>query len=296
MQTLTYHWINVFTTEQDSGNPLPVFILEEALSAPSMQKIAAMFNQSETLFIENAQSQTPILHIYTPMHPLPFAGHPIIGALEILNRVRENRPLTAVKCDAGIVPVETTTNNTEGEMTFPETRYWIKAPKQPTARKSDLTLALSASMLGLTPAQIMNPPQWMNTGSEQLIVELRDKESIDNISIDIALFEQYATLYEGRTMIYLWAHDPHSEKNDIYSRFLYLKNGHLDEDSGTGSACANLGGYQSLQGKHDFTWRLQQGNLIQKESILYLKVAEDHSIWIGGKNRYMGHGQLYWED
>ncbi|MGL4675156.1 MAG: PhzF family phenazine biosynthesis protein, partial [Wohlfahrtiimonas sp.] len=65
MRSLTYYWVNVFTTEQDKGNPLPVFILKKALPKTSMQQIATMMNQSETVFIENMNGEIPKLHIYT---------------------------------------------------------------------------------------------------------------------------------------------------------------------------------------------------------------------------------------
>lgn len=283
MQNLTYYWVNVFTTKQDQGTPLPVVILDHPLSTQSMQSIAKMFNQAETIFIEQLDSDKPLLHIYTPMQQLPFAGHPIIGALAILQKLRKNTQLTAVRCQSGIV---------ETEIDHDTGIYWIKAPISPTQRASALDIATTSQMLGISPEAILHAPIWMNAGSEQLIVQLKDSATIDSVKIDLPLFEQYATLYPGRSMIYLWS----KEDQHIYARYFYLKNGALGEDSGTGSAAANLGGYQLLKQHKNFQWKIQQGTLLQQESILYLKVQEDHSIWIGGENRYMGQGILEWQD
>lgn len=283
MQILQYYWINVFTTQQDQGNPLPVVILNQALSTHAMQQIATMFNQSETIFIEAAQSDLPKLHIYTPMHELPFAGHPIIGALEVLNIIREQKPLTSVLCKSGIVHASYDAENKI---------YWIKAPTIPSQRKSALDISLTAKMLGITKAQILHEPIWINSGSEQLLVQINDPQAIDAITVDLGLFEQYATLYPGRSMIYLWAKSP----DGIYARYLYLNHGALREDSGTGSAAANLGGWHLLQGQTNLEYKIQQGTYLGQESILYLKVTSHQEIWIGGQNRLLGKGELHWQD
>ncbi len=280
---LNYYWINVFTTEQDKGNPLPVFVLKKQLSKTAMQQIAIMMNQSETVFIENLNSDLPKFHIYTPMQALPFAGHPIIGALQIIKMLTTSSCTKQIETLAGIVDIQIDQH---------KQIYWIKAPNPPKIRESTLDIPLTSQMLNIPESQILNKPTWINTGSEQLIVELADAKAIDSVQIDQALFAEHATLYANRTMLYLWAH--HND-NKIYARYIYLKNGSLGEDSGTGSACSNLGGYQLLQGNSDIEWTIKQASLIQKECTLYLKVANDE-IWIGGQNRFMGKGELHWAD
>lgn len=280
MPALRYYWVNVFTTEQDQGNPLPVVILKETLSKQSMQAIAKIFNQSETVFIEHAKSEQPQLHIYTPMQELPFAGHPIIGALEVLTEIQPSKRIHTIRCNAGFVDTH-----------FDNNIHWIKAPVNPTSRASTLDIVTTGKMLGLEPHQIAHAPVWINSGSEQLLVQIKDCADIDNIQLNAELFAQHATLYPGRTMIYLWA--KHSQ--GIYSRYLYLKNGVIGEDSGTGSAAANLGGWHLLQNQTNISLRIQQGTFLDQESILYLQVNDDQEIWIGGQNRLMGTGELLWD-
>lgn len=282
MQTLSYYWINVFTTQQDRGNPLPVVILESPLSKQSMQHIATLFNQSETIFIEDAQSDLPKLHIYTPIHELPFAGHPIIGALEILHTIRNQKIVDQVQCKAGIVKTDF---NPDQKI------YWLKAPATPTQRKSTLDLSLTSQMLGLAKEQILHEPVWMNVGNEQLMVQIKDPSAIDDINIDFNLFKEHATLISERSIIYLWAKQP----TGIYARFLSLSHGALREDSGTGSAAANLGGWHLLQDQTNLEYRIQQGTHMKRESILHLRLKDDE-IWIGGQNHFIGKGELFWED
>lgn len=283
MQSLTYYWINVFTSEQDKGNPLPVFVLKKALSKTAMQQIATMMNQSETVFIEHLNNELPKLHIYTPMQELPFAGHPIIGALQIIKMLKNSGCIHQIETLAGIVEIQINPN---------KQIYWIKAPVAPKARQSTLDIPLTSQMLNIPESHILSEPQWLNTGSEQLIVELKDSAAVDAIKINLDLFEKHATLYAGRTMLYLWARD----HQDVYVRYMYFKNGTLGEDSGTGSACSNLGGLQVLAGNTGFEWTIRQGCLLGRENILFLKVTDNQEIWIGGQNRFMGKGELLWAD
>ncbi|WP_077929351.1 PhzF family phenazine biosynthesis protein [Wohlfahrtiimonas populi] len=283
MQSLTYYWINVFTSEQDKGNPLPVFVLKKALSKTAMQQIATMMNQSETVFIENLNRDLPKLHIYTPMQELPFAGHPIIGALQIIKMLKNSSGTKQVETLAGIVDIKIDQN---------KQIYWIKAPVAPKERASTLDIPLTSQMLNIPESKILSQPKWLNTGSEQLLVEVKDQETVDSIKINLDLFEQHATLYAGRTMIYIWTRD----NQDVYVRYMYFKNGALGEDSGTGSACSNLGGLQVLEGNNDFEWTIRQGCLLGRENVLFLKVTANQEIWIGGQNRFMGKGELLWAD
>ena len=282
MTALTYYWINVFTDQQNQGNPLPVVVLDSALSVQSMQQIATMFNQSETIFIENPQSDNPTLHIYTPMHELPFAGHPIIGALEILQKIRPENGLPNVLCKSGLVQTDFDADNQI---------FWIQAPAIPSQRTSQLDISLTSKMLNIPETEILHDPIWVNAGSEQLIVQLNTPEAIDQIAINLPIFEEYATLYPGRSMIYLWAKQPAG----IYARYLYLNHGQIREDSGTGSAAANLGAWLLSQEVTDLETTIQQGTFMGQESILALKL-KDQAIWIGGRNHFLGKGELLWQE
>ncbi|MBU6372154.1 MAG: PhzF family phenazine biosynthesis protein [Alphaproteobacteria bacterium] len=78
--------LDVFTTEPLKGNPLAVVLDSEGLDDARMQKIAAEFNLSETVFVfppENTRHKAA-LRIFTPGAELPFAGHPTVGAAVLL--------------------------------------------------------------------------------------------------------------------------------------------------------------------------------------------------------------------
>ncbi len=82
---LRYHLMDVFTATPLSGNPLAVFLEAEGLEPATMQAIASELNLSETVFIgERGGSQRLPIRIFTPARELPFAGHPIVGAANLL--------------------------------------------------------------------------------------------------------------------------------------------------------------------------------------------------------------------
>lgn len=81
-----YFILDVFTRRPLSGNPLAVVMDCDGLDAALMQKIAAEFNLSETVFVLAAQERTSTarLRIFTPRAEVPFAGHPTIGTAMLL--------------------------------------------------------------------------------------------------------------------------------------------------------------------------------------------------------------------
>ena len=83
---LDYTLLDVFTTERLSGNPLAVVTRADGLHDDQMQRIAAEFNLSETVFIKRPQAErhTAAVRIFTPAVELPFAGHPTVGTAVLL--------------------------------------------------------------------------------------------------------------------------------------------------------------------------------------------------------------------
>jgi PhzF family phenazine biosynthesis protein len=77
---LRFKQVDVFTAKPFLGNPVAVVIGAEALDTPTMQRIASWTNLSETTFLLKSTKADYKLRIFTPLHELPFAGHPTIGS------------------------------------------------------------------------------------------------------------------------------------------------------------------------------------------------------------------------
>jgi trans-2,3-dihydro-3-hydroxyanthranilate isomerase len=82
MQKRSFAVYDVFSSQSLAGNPLAVVFDAGGLDDAAMQAIAGEFNLSETVFIlpPFKEGHRACVRIFTPMHELPFAGHPTVGA------------------------------------------------------------------------------------------------------------------------------------------------------------------------------------------------------------------------
>ncbi len=92
-----YYVLDVFTDRTPGGNPLAAVIDCDGLDTEAMQKIAADFNLSETIFVLAPRDpiNTARLRIFTPRAELPFAGHPTVGGAVLVAELRAAAHLRA---------------------------------------------------------------------------------------------------------------------------------------------------------------------------------------------------------
>ena len=91
-------------------------------------------------------------------------------------------------------------------------------------------------------------------------------------------------------MAYVWAQ---SSAATAHVRFFFPKHGGLCEDPGTGSACANLGGYLLARGQPlPLAWTIEQGSHIGRPCSLHLTIAADGTIRVGGRVIEIGRGSI----
>ena len=94
--------LNVFTARDGSArNPLCVFLDGTASSEERRQAVAADLGQREMVSVDDIE--TARLQIYTPVNPLPFAGHPLVGSSWLLAQTQD-RPPGLLRPPAGKVP------------------------------------------------------------------------------------------------------------------------------------------------------------------------------------------------
>src|SRR6201992_3592430 len=83
---LPFSTVDVFTESRFGGNQLAVFVDAPELPDALMQSIARELNLSETVFIVTPRDSRAKrrLRIFTVARELPFAGHPTVGAAQVL--------------------------------------------------------------------------------------------------------------------------------------------------------------------------------------------------------------------
>ena len=90
MKTVPYEVVRVFTNNGKNGNGLAVFLKGHGLNKKTMQAIAKKLGFSETSFVFEPTNKSADYRVrfFTPETELPFAGHPSLGTLFVLRRLR----------------------------------------------------------------------------------------------------------------------------------------------------------------------------------------------------------------
>ncbi|WP_234403981.1 PhzF family phenazine biosynthesis protein [Neisseria animaloris] len=92
--------------------------------------------------------------------------------------------------------------------------------------------------------------------------------------------------YEYPTYGLLW----HEQGDTVQARMFYAQNDTILEDSGTGSACANLGAYYLSHGTFPLKRSVRQGDQTGRPNRLSLRVDEAENIYVGGRVVEVGRG------
>ncbi|AMO98933.1 phenazine biosynthesis, PhzF family protein [Collimonas arenae] len=282
MASYAYRLLNVFAESTFSGNQLCVFEDARGLDAPTMQALALQFNLSETTFILPSDRADARVRIFTPGHEMRFAGHPTLGTAHVVRDLARTGPTLSLELNAGVVPV-----SAEGDI------WTLTAPGQPKTAAADLTQVDMAALLGLNENDLLAAPLWVDTGTDQMLVALRSLDAVRRTRPDSSRLDAWPQNSIDRKTVYVFAFDTENPGR-ILSRYFYAKpGGGVVEDPGTGSACANLGGWLLA---HDYTlplkYQVEQGAAVQRPCLLRLAVTTERTIQVGGKVIEIGRGNI----
>lgn len=276
MTDYAYRLVNVFAESPLAGNPLCVFEDARGMDAPTMQALALQFNLSETTFILPSSVATARVRIFTPAFEMPFAGHPTLGTAHIVRELTGCGDRLTLEMQAGIIPVAARGDEWTLDANAPRHRA-------PTSSREDLAVAL-----GLDVADIGEAPLWVDTGSDQLVIPLTSYGAVDRAVPHADLLSRHAS-NGARTLAYVFARDG----SDVRARFFFLKHGAVVEDPGTGSACANLGGWLLATGATlPQQLAIAQGDAVGRPCRLRLDVTAERQIRVSGRVIALGRGAV----
>jgi len=274
--------VNVFAEALLAGNPLAVFEDGRGLDDEAMQALALQFNLSETTFVLPSERATARVRIFTPTFEMPFAGHPTLGTAHVVRDLARAGDELTLEMTAGLIPVRASGD------------AWTLSANPPRTRPAASSRAELASALGLEPADLAADPLWVDTGSEQLVVPLASAEAVRKAAPRSELLAKHAsTALPGgmsKSMAYVWAMNG---RDRVLARFFFLKYGSVVEDPGTGSACANLGGWLIATGApRPCRWTIDQGEAVGRPCRLGLVVDAQGAIQVSGRVIELGRGTL----
>ena len=274
-----YRLVNVFTDEARlSGNALAVFEDGAGLSDAEMQAIALQLNLSETTFVFPSSVATAKVRIFTPTFEMPFAGHPTLGTAHVVRELRSAGDAVTLEMRAGVIPV-----NARGDV-------WTLSANPPRTRAPDASPAEIAAMLGIDAADVRGPALWVDAGSEQLVIPLASPDAVHRCRPDPRLIAKHGSNAMREGLAYVWAPEGGGR---VLARFFFLKHGSLVEDPGTGSACANLGGWHvATKAKLPIELAVRQGEHTGRPCRLGLRVDANEKIFVTGKVIAIGSGDI----
>jgi len=280
MPTHPFRILNVFAETTLGGNPLAVFEDARGIDDATMQALALQFNLSETTFVLPSAHATARVRIFTPTFEMPFAGHPTLGTAHVVRALTQAGDAVTLEMGAGVIPVEA-----RGDI-------WTLQANAPRVRAVEATRAELATMLGLDEADVAPdpaaPPLWIDTGSEQLVIPLASAEAVRRTAPRPDLLLRHGHTGQ-RAMAYVFAPvtaEPAAAIGEqaIVARFFFPKHGAAIEDPGTGSACANLGGWLIATGASlPQRITIAQGDAVGRPCRLGLVVTAERRIRVSGR-------------
>jgi trans-2,3-dihydro-3-hydroxyanthranilate isomerase len=287
MTDYAFRLVNVFAEAPLAGNPLCVFEDARGLDDATMQALALQFNLSETTFVLPSAVATARVRIFTPAFEMPFAGHPTLGTAHVVRSLLASGEALTLEMRAGCIAVRAC-----GDL-------WTLAAHPSRHRPVAARPADLAAMLGLGEADLdpdpRRPPLWVDTGSEQLVIPLASVDAVRRAAPRADLMQGHASNGQ-RAMAYVFAgadQPGDGTAQHVVARFFFPKYGAVQEDPGTGSACANLGGWLLATGASlPQRLRVSQGDAIGRPCRLHLDVAADGAIAVSGRVVELGRGHV----
>ena len=277
MGQFDFRIVNVFAETPLGGNPLCVFEDARDLDDATMQALALQFNLSETTFVLPAANAAAHVRIFTPTFEMPFAGHPTLGTAHVVRDLVSAGDALTLQMKAGVIPV-----TARGDV-------WTLQANPPVQREPTATRSELAAMLGLDVADLSEAPAlWVNTGSDQLVIPVATFAGVRRAAPRADTLLAHGSNGQ-RAMAYVFAR----EGDHVLARFFFPKHGSVIEDPGTGSACANLGGWLLATGARlPQKLTVDQGEAVGRPCRLGLEVTSDRRILVSGRVIEVARGTL----
>ncbi|MDH3365910.1 MAG: PhzF family phenazine biosynthesis protein [Thermoplasmata archaeon] len=291
-----YIRVDVFAKKPFGGNPLAVFPDARGLTTKDMQLLAKEMNLSETTFVLPARRGSGAdarVRIFTPDMEIPYAGHPTIGTFFVLAnegkiRLRDGVTIAKMEAGAGVLPVEI--HSSGGAV-----RRVVTVQQRPEFGDEFKDIGLLAEALSVKRKDFdmrRAPPQLVSTGLPWLIVPLRNRRVIENITVNTVAFEKVIDrLPKNVVDVYATSLDPINRKATTHSRAFFLSSGSVIEDPATGSASGCLGAYLVNRRLIDVNRRTrivnEQGHAVNRPSMITIDVGTSsegtiESVRVGG--------------
>jgi len=240
--------IAAFSDGPSGGNPAGVVVREVLPSVPDMQRLAAEVGYSETVFAAPEGDGWRVRY-FSPEEEVAFCGHATIALGSVLAK-RAGEGVFQLELNSGPISVEV---GREGGVT-------LTSPPTRSAAADPVLIDAALKLFRLEPCDLdpALPPAIAHAGNDHLILALRDRATLAEMSYDLSDGARLMRQNGLTTIDLLWAEMPRR----FHSRNAFAVGGVL-EDPATGAAAAALSGYL-----RDIGWPHQGGiDIVQGEDM-----------------------------
>ncbi|HEV7252321.1 MAG TPA: PhzF family phenazine biosynthesis protein [Mesorhizobium sp.] len=239
MNARRYLVLDVFTREVLQGNPLAVVLDAEGLSTERMQAIANEFHLSETTFVlppEDRRHRAQV-RIFTPLHELPFAGHPTVGTAVALAGDAGVDAILVLEETVG--PVRCAVTHLEGTA-FAE--FDLPRLPEPVLFEAGVEAVAAALELGTNEigAGHHSTSAW-TAGVPYVCIPVRDLEALGRARLDVAAWVRLIGSDDGHSAA-AYVYCPTGSDGFSYRSRMFAGHVGITEDPATGSAAAAFAG------------------------------------------------------
>lgn len=263
----TIHTV-VFQAGEGGGNPCPVTLDADELTAEQMQAMTREFGQESAFLM---RPTLPGCHVkaryFVPLHEMEMCIHATIGSATVLveTGIFDASPIVF---ETAFGPVQVRWERRDGQIDVSVEQFLPKfMERNPSAE--EVCRALRIATEDLAP----RPIQSVATSRFKLIVPLRSRAVVDGLNPDFemlwALCDQYET-----TGFYVCAQEMDESGNPVFCARQFPKRAGYPEDPATGVAASALGAYVTAH--HllpvDEGWNgctVFQGFAMGKPSVIY---------------------------
>ncbi len=248
-KTYPFMQVDAFTAQPLTGNACAIVFDADDLDTATMQAIAREQNLSETSFVLRPSPGSRAdfrARYFTPGEEIPLAGHPTIAtgfALVDSGRLKltPDRDRTTIALELNVGPIRVDiTHSATGRSGVAEVAMYQMPPEFRAIYPAE-----TAAVFGLAPADLLPdvPLQTVSTGTPQLMIAVRDHDTLRRAALDVAAYER---LRAGSGNEFFSAHvfclGGATPQGDVFARHFTGPPASF-EDPFTGSATGGMGAY-----------------------------------------------------
>ena len=293
MSTYSLYQVDAFTNRPLGGNPCAVVFDCADLDDGMMLAIAKEMNLSETAFVWRMDDGRFRARYFTPAEEIPLAGHPTIATMYALvdsGRLQLDSDYLRLPLVLRDGPVDVEIFASDGAV-----ERVVMSQRKPEFLSiydpRDVLPAFGLEVLDLVPGAVI---QTVSTGTPQLMILLKDLESLRKATLDIPI---YAALRNTGDFF-----SPHLfclqgvEKGATFARDFGLPPDTL-EDPFTGSATGGMAAYLWHYGLiENPTFIAEQGHWMSRPGEGYVEVIgprdDIQTVKVGGAAVTVFKGEL----